>query len=91
MSDGPFEHPEHLEWLALLHRLHAHGVAYALTGSLALWLHLGGGVALGEAPVPDCDLFLAPSRDNLQRWVALLEREGWTARVWGARPTGASC
>lgn len=71
--------PEHLAYLGLLQRLHARGVAFAVTGSFALRLHMA---ALEGEPVPDCDVFLAPSPDNLQRWAALLEEEGWALTVW---------
>jgi hypothetical protein len=71
--------PEHLAYLRVLHQLQARGVAFALTGSFALRLHMD---ALGGEPVPDCDLFLSPSPDNLQRWAALLAEDGWTLSVW---------
>ncbi|MBM7116952.1 hypothetical protein [Archangium primigenium] len=76
MSPGPVEHAA---YLALLHRLEAEGVAFALTGSLALRLYMD---ALEGEPVPDCDLFLEPSPDNLQRWARLMAAEGWALAVW---------
>jgi len=69
----------HAVYLDVLHRLGAHGVAYALTGSLALRLYMD---ALEGEPVPDCDLFLDPAPDNLQRWARWLHEDGWTLTVW---------
>ncbi|EPX57502.1 hypothetical protein D187_009776 [Cystobacter fuscus DSM 2262] len=76
MSAPPSEHVAYLE---LLHRLQSHGVRFALTGSFALRLLMD---ALGGEPVPDCDLLLEPSADNLQRWAALLVEDGWSLAVW---------
>ncbi|OJH38666.1 hypothetical protein [Cystobacter ferrugineus] len=75
---------EHLSYLELLHRLQARGVRFALTGSFALRLLMD---ALEDEPVPDCDLFLDPSADNLQRWAALLVEDGWALTVWN-EPVG---
>jgi hypothetical protein len=70
---------EHLAYLELLHRLQSREVRFALTGSFALRLLMD---VLGGEPVPDCDLFLEPSADNLQRWAALLVEDGWALTVW---------
>lgn len=69
----------HAIYLDVLHRLEAHGVAYALTGSLALRLYMED---LDGERVPDCDLFLDPAPDNLQRWARLLHEDGWALTVW---------
>ncbi|WNG34918.1 hypothetical protein F0U60_15730 [Archangium minus] len=81
MSALPFEH---LAYLELLHRLQSRGVGFALSGSFALRLLMD---ALEGEPVPDCDVFLEPSADNLQRWAALLVEEGWALTVW-SEPLG---
>lgn len=69
-------------YLEVLHRLQERGVTFVLTGSLALRLYMD---ELDGEPVPDCDLFLDPTPDNLQRWAATLAEEGWTLEVWGER------
>jgi hypothetical protein len=66
----------------VLHRLRERGVIFVVTGSLALRLYMD---ELDGEPVPDCDLFLDPTPDNLQRWAATLAEEGWTLEVWGER------
>lgn len=55
-------------------------MAFTVTGSFALRLYMD---ALDGEPVPDCDLFLDPALDNLQRWAATLVEEGWALTVWG--------
>ncbi len=77
MSSLPAEHRAYLE---VLHRLRERSVAFTVTGSFALRLYMD---ALDGEPVPDCDLFLAPAQDNLQRWAATLVEEGWALTVWG--------
>jgi hypothetical protein len=57
-------------------------VVFAITGSLALLLHMD---TLDGEPVPDCDLFLDPAPDNLQRWAATLAEKGWALEAWGER------
>jgi hypothetical protein len=42
-------------YLEVLHRLRERGVAFAITGSLALRLYMD---ELDGEPIPDCDLFL---------------------------------
>ncbi len=79
MSSSPASPREYLE---ALHLLREQGVAFAITGSLALRLYMD---ALDGDPIPDCDLFLDPAPDNLQRWAATLAEEGWTLEVWGER------
>jgi hypothetical protein len=69
-------------YLEVLHRLRERGVTFVLTGSLALRLYMDE--PDGE-PVPDCDLFLSPEPDNLQRWAATLAEMDWTLEVWGER------
>ncbi|ATB33185.1 hypothetical protein [Melittangium boletus] len=76
MSPWPPEHPAYLD---VLHRLKARGVSFALTGSFALRLSMD---ALAGEPVPDCDLFLDPEPDNLQRWARILVEDGWALAVW---------
>jgi len=76
MSPWPAAHHIYLD---VLHRLKAAGVAFALTGSLALRLYMD---ALAGEPVPDCDLFLDPEPDNLQRWARFLVEDGWALAVW---------
>lgn len=71
---------EHRAYLDVLHRLSERGVAFTVTGSFALRLYMD---ALDGEPVPDCDLFLAPALDNLQRWAATLVEEGWALTIWG--------
>jgi hypothetical protein len=70
---------EHLAYLEVLHRLRERGVAFAILGSFALRLYLD---MLDGEPVPDCDVFLDPAPDNLQRWAATLAEEGWELAVW---------
>jgi hypothetical protein len=77
MSTLPAEHRAYLE---VLHRLRERSVAFTVTGSFALRLYMD---ALDGEPVPDCDLFLDPTLDNLQRWAAALVEEGWALTVWG--------
>jgi hypothetical protein len=77
MSFPPAEHRAYLE---VLHRLREQGVAFTITGSLALRLYMD---ALDGEPVPDCDLFLDPAPENLQRWASTLVEEGWALAVWG--------
>jgi hypothetical protein len=77
MSSLPAEHHAYLE---VLHRLSERSVAFTVTGSFALRLYMD---ALDGEPVPDCDLFLDPALDNLQRWAAALVEEGWALTVWG--------
>ena len=79
MSSQPVRPRAYLE---VLHRLRERGVAFAITGSLALRLYMD---ELDGEPIPDCDLFLDPAPDNLQRWAATLVEEGWTLEVWGER------
>jgi hypothetical protein len=69
-------------YLEVLHRLREQGVAFAITGSLALRLYMD---ELDGEPIPDCDLFLDPAPDNLQRWAATLVEQGWMLEVWGER------
>jgi hypothetical protein len=69
-------------YLEVLHRLRERGVAFAITGSLALRLYMD---ELDGEPIPDCDLFLDPAPDNLQRWAATLAEEGWTLELWRER------
>jgi len=69
-------------YLGVLHRLRERGVTFVVTGSLALRLYMD---ELDGEAVPDCDLFLDPAPDNLQRWAATLTEEGWTLEAWGER------
>jgi hypothetical protein len=69
-------------YLEVLHRLRERGVAFAVTGSLALRLYMD---ELDGEPIPDCDLFLEPAPENLQCWAATLVEEGWTLELWGER------
>jgi hypothetical protein len=74
--------PSPRTYLEVLHRLRERGVIFVLAGSFALRLYMD---ELDGEPVPDCDLFLDPTPDNLQRWAATLAEEGWTLEVWGKR------
>lgn len=69
------------DYLPILRALHLANVSYAVIGTWALKAYFPD--AMREYALHDCDLVLAPEQGNIGLAIAVLNAQGWEARVWG--------